>query len=223
MISDDLLKQALADYDEDRLSRLPEESTCDHAFSPRFLQKMGRISTEKQRFYPRMNHMAASFSAVCLAGIMLFFCASPTARATVISWIRGQENTYYTYRSTNTSQSDDQLVYTLTAPPEAYQLFADHSDPGHGMVVYTSESGQLLTFQYTADNGSSAMYLDPESAVHSTVQIGDSIADVYIAQAETESSAIVWMDTKTNYLLTLTGFFTEEELIALAESVTLKT
>lgn len=218
MISEDLLKQALYDYEENKMSQLPEVEQSSHTFSEEFLRSMEQLPRKKANLRRRFTHMAACFAAVCLTASALTFCISPTARAAVISWIRGQENTYYTYRSTGGSETDDKLIYSLGYVPEGYTLFGDHSDPGHGMIVYTNEEGQLLTFQYNADTGDSALYLDPESSIHSTSPIHEAMADVYIAQLEEESSVIVWVDSKTNYLLTIMGFFSEEELLALAES-----
>jgi len=137
----------------------------------------------------------------------------------MLSWVRGTENSYFTYRSTGGTQDNTDLVYTLADIPEGYTLFADHSDPGHGMVVYANAEGQLLSFQYTADTGESAMYLDSESAEKSTVMVGSTSADLYLSASPEESSSIVWIDGETDYLLTIMGFFDEEVLVKLAESV----
>lgn len=217
MISDEKLIQALSDYENDTLSHL--ESRPEYVFSPEFEKKIGRISRRKKPVSRRMTSLAASFAAICILSGALTFCVSPTARAAMLSWVRGTENSYFTYRSTGGSQENADLVYGLDAVPEGYTLFADHSQPGQGMVVYVNEEGQMLSFQYTADTGDSALYLDPEGAEHVAVTVGNVTADLYVSDSPEESSAILWVDGETDYLMSIMGFFTQEELVTLAESV----
>lgn len=219
MISDEKLIQALSDYDEKKLAQLSGDAVSEHTFSQEFEDKIRSIHRPRRTVSRGLRHMAACLAAVCVASAALGFFVSPTARAAMLSWVRGKENTYFTYRSTGSDRENTDLIYRLDTVPEGYTLFADHSDPGHGMAVYTNEDGQLLSFQYTADTGGSAMYLDPESAKHSTAVIGEAAADLYLAQSPSESSTIVWIDKETDYLLTVMGFFGEEELIELAKSV----
>lgn len=51
-------------------------------------------------------------------------------------------------------------------------------------------------------------------------KVGNISADLYFSQTETENSSIVWADPNTDYLISIAGYFTDDELIELANNVT---
>ena len=60
------------------------------------------------------------------------------------------------------------------------------------------------------------MFLLPEAATKTTVQLGDITADFYQSEVNTSGSSIVWVDPENDYLVSVDGFFSQEELIEMA-------
>ena len=56
----------------------------------------------------------------------------------------------------------------------------------------------------------------PEDATLIPIQLGDIQADYYQSNIESSGSTIVWTDPENDYLVTVDGFFSQEELMNLA-------
>jgi hypothetical protein len=89
--------------------------------------------------------------------------------------------------------------------------------PNSGLVIYSEEAtGRLLKVFFAPNDGSGALYLIPEDATLIPIQLGDISADFYLSNIEDESSTIVWTDPENDYLVTVDGFFSQEELVEMA-------
>ena len=56
----------------------------------------------------------------------------------------------------------------------------------------------------------------PEDVTLYPIQWGDISADFYLSNVDTSSSTIVWTDPENDYLVTVDGFFSQEELMGMA-------
>ncbi|MGN0384436.1 MAG: DUF4367 domain-containing protein [Lachnospiraceae bacterium] len=225
MISDKFIQQALQEYDTEILSTIPTESECGHTFSALFEKKMKSVIRKGNHPHlSRAIRMAASFTLVLLIAGASVLALSPTARATVTGWILGRSGSAYVYTSTGDNTGDSTMFkYTLSAIPEGYTLWVDNLNPTGGFVIYSEEeTGKLLNIMYAPNEGTGALYIIPESAVQSTIPFGSTTADIYLAQTEEESSGIVWVDPNTDYLISISGFFSKEELVDMAASISIE-
>ena len=84
------------------------------------------------------------------------------------------------------------------------------------MIYVEEEMGLLLKIIYCPNDGNGAMFLLPEAATKTTVQLGDITADFYQSEVDTSGSSIVWVDPENDYLVSVDGFFSQEELIEMA-------
>ena len=143
---------------------------------------------------------------------------SPTARAAVMGWLFGRESDAYVYRSTGTETNEETITtYDFAEIPEGYTFQQNFLMPNSGLVIYSEEStGRLLKVFFAPNDGSGALYLIPEDATLIPIQLGDISADFYLSNIEDESSTIVWTDPENDYLVTVDGFFSQEELTDMA-------
>lgn len=224
MISEEQLRQALNEHHIEALSQIPPEEECGHVFSDRFTQNMNAVLCRQTHPYRRILRMAASVAIVLLFSSTLVLTLSPTARASVMGWIFGYENNVYSYTATGEKDDSDVFYqYGLHQIPEGYTLWQEHIGHSQGFTLYAEEeSGKLLQILYAPNDGTSALFLIPEDAEKQTVQLESTTADLYLSNTEDSSSSIVWTDPQTEYLISIDGFFSQEELIEFAENVTVE-
>ena len=219
MISNEFIRQATEEYHEESMSAIPAENEIDHVFSDRFEENMKSVI--KKNNHPHLNRilrMAASLALVILIAGGSVMALSPTARAAVLGWLFGRESDAYVYRSTGTDTNEETLTtYDFAEVPEGYTLHQNFLMPNSGLVIYSEEStGRLLKVFFAPNDGSGALYLIPEDATLIPIQLGDISADFYLSNIEDESSTIVWTDPENDYLVTVDGFFSQEELVEMA-------
>lgn len=219
MISNELLRQATEEYHEESMSAIPTESECDHIFSEQFEKNMKSVI--KKHNHPQLNRvlrMAASFSLIIFIAGGSIMAISPTARAAVMGWLFGLEADAYVYRSTGSDTDSDTITtYDFEEVPEGYTLWQNLLMPTSGLVIYCEEeTGRLLKVFFAPNDGSGALYLLPEDATLIPVKLGDISADFYQSNMEASSSTIVWTDPENDYLVTVDGFFSQEELMDMA-------
>ena len=221
MISNLVLRQATEEYHEESMSAIPTESECNHVFSDRFEENMKSVI--KKNNHPqlkRVHRMAASFALVILILGSSVMALSPTARAAVMGWLFGQQGNVYSYTSKGTDDSTTMTKYDFHEVPEGYYLWQDILDPTFGTVLYVEEETDLLLkIFYCPNDGTGALFLLPEAATKSTVQLGSITADFYQSEMDTSGSSIVWVDPENDYLVSVDGFFSQEELIEMALSL----
>ena len=219
MISNLLLRQATEEYLEESMSAIPTENEIDHVFSDRFEKNMESvIKKNKHPQLKRVLRMAASFALVILLAGGSVMAISPTARAAVRGWLFGRESDAYVYRSTGSDTYEETITaYDLAETPEGYTLWQNIVMPNSSLVIYSEdETGRFLKVFSAPNDGSGALYLIPEDAALIPIQLGGISADFYLSNVETSSSTIVWTDPENDYLVTVDGFFSQEELTEMA-------
>ena len=219
MISNLLLRQAAEEYLEESMSAIPTENEIDHVFSDRFEKNMESvIKKNKHPQLKRVLRMAASFALVILLAGGSVMAISPTARAAVRGWLFGRESDAYVYRSTGSDTYEETITaYDLAETPEGYTLWQNIVMPNSSLVIYSEdETGRFLKVFSAPNDGSGALYLIPEDAALIPIQLGGISADFYLSNVETSSSTIVWTDPENDYLVTVDGFFSQEELTEMA-------
>ena len=219
MISNEFIRQATEEYHEESMSAIPTENVIDHVFSEKFEKNMESVI--KKNNHPQLKRvlrMAASFALVILMAGGSVMALSPTARAAVMGWLFGRESDAYVYRSTGTDTDEETITtYDLAEIPEGYTLWQNMVMPNSSLVIYTEdETGRFLKVFAAPNDGSGALYLIPEDATLIPIQLGDIQADYYQSNIESSGSTIVWTDPENDYLVTVDGFFSQEELMALA-------
>ena len=222
MISNELVRQATEEYNEESMSKIPTEYECDHVFSYRFEENMKSLI--KKNNHPQLKRvlrMAASFALVILVASGSVMALSPTARAAVIGWLFGQDGTTFSYTSMGEeSESGVYYRYDLAEIPEGYFLWQEIVDESQSIMLYAEEeTGHLLKVTGSPNDGTGAMFLLTTTDEKSTVQIGDITADFYQSSTADSSSGLAWIDPDTDYLICLDGFFSKEELIEMAQSL----
>lgn len=110
--------------------------------------------------------------------------------------------------------------YALGCIPEGYVLLRHDTMPNYSSCTYADyEANRALHFSYSSKSDGLLVVIEHENCTHSTVTVRGTEADLYLPDDPDASSAsVLWFEGE--YMMYIQGFFSEEEIIHLAESVT---
>lgn len=226
MISEERLRTAARAVSQAMMNNLPEPEDCHHDFSPEFTRKMQKLLRRGRHWglYQGLKRVACFFLVLLLSG-GAFLTVNAEAREIVFGWIseRLDRDYHYFYQGTQGSDkvSPEDVRYLLPEIPAGYEPY-DLYDDGKGFVslCYANEAGQGFRFEYMVGEDAGEMWLSAEAdGEKRMVSVNGKQAEFYPSTEETVSSTLVWQDEETGALLYISGFFEEEYLIQLAESV----
>ena len=177
------------------------------------IQKLCRKAAHP--YFRKFLHSAAALLlAAATAGGMLL-AASPQARAAFWGWVKEISRNTISYQySGGTVKNTHSLHYALGSIPAGYTEYL--ASPQDGFLIYENENGELLNFIYIEKTDETSLTIGSE-ALPRTITVNGRPAEL-IPSNGTDAPAIVWTD-EYDTMLTISGFFSEEELIHLAEGV----
>lgn len=223
MISEERLRTAARAVSQAMIDSLPEPEDCHHDFSPEFERKMKKLLRRSRHWglYQGMKRAACFFLVLLLSG-GIFLTVNAEAREIVFGWISERlDEDYHYFHQGRDKVSPEDVRYVLPEIPAGYKPY-DLYDDGKGFVslCYANEAGRGFSFEYMIGEDAGDMYLlTGEEGERRMVTVNGKPAEFYPSTGEDVSSTLVWQDTETGALLYISGFFEEEYLIQLAESV----
>ena len=169
----------------------------------------------------RVLQTAACFVLIATLSFGSVLVVSAEARAAVWGWIKETYEQFVVYFVEDESaSSQSEVEYQLEWLPEGYSFQQEIEDPFGKLILYSNSESQRLTFSYLDQSIDTVFLAEGVEYIQHHPVVNGAVADVYLAPDENESNAIVWVDSKTETLLYVTGYVPEEDLIQMAESVT---
>lgn len=224
--SDDELREAAKKVQNTLLESLPPPSECQHEFSTEFESKMKKLCAKARwkRSLKRVAQRAAMvFLTVCV-GAGTWLAVDTEARAAFFGWVKERYENYVVYRFPEEAVTGDSTVptngqYQLAEVPEGYSLcYLDVGTNGNSML-YENEAGDYLTVLYSFDTEVSALYVfTSENGTFHQITVDGHPADYVQSNSPEEVNTILWVDER-NTAFAIAGFFTEDELIEMAEGL----
>ena len=223
MISEDRLRQAVRDAGALLDQSLPDPDQCHHTFSPAFLNRMEALLRRRKRapVYRVLKGVACFFLAFLLGGT-IFLSTNAQAREAVCGWVREQAEGVQRYFHQGDVTSSSDIVHYQIDVPDGYWLDDEMREESFVYSFYSNKEGLYLDFfyQYETENSGGETYIDDTDATTIQTEVHGNPADLYIAHDPEGSNTVIWMDIETGALLEVTAFLPQDELMALAESVT---
>lgn len=222
MLTDEMLQKAATKAALKLNDNLPKPSECKHEFSKEFERKMQKIVRRTGHPYLyRVLQTAACFVLIATLSFGSVLVVSAEARAAVWGWIKETYEQFVVYFVEDESaSSQSEVEYQLEWLPEGYSFQQEIEDPFGKLILYSNSESQRLTFSYLDQSIDTVFLAEGVEYIQHHPVVNGAVADVYLATDENESNAIVWVDSKTETLLYITGYVPEEDLIRMAESVT---
>ena len=177
---------------------------------------------KKYIIWPRVRSAAVCF----LLAVLLTGSAIPTfnveARAAFFGWVRQQYEGFYEYFFEGEAVVTDPAKYELGWVPEGCIFVTSYETAGGETYIYTDEYDTLISFSYTSEPDKETLYVDGVGYAEKQVTINGNPGTIYISLDEAYTDGIVWTDTATNTLFSISGHFDEDTLIRMAENVRVK-
>ncbi|OKZ97094.1 MAG: hypothetical protein BHV90_20735 [Clostridiales bacterium 42_27] len=212
-ITEEMLYKCAPKAEKLWLSSLPPDNQIpEHKFSRRFERKMRRLIREQRRSLPMRKalQIARQTAAAILIAATLSFSCLMTVEAYRAKFIEVITEVLYdlTHFSFFSSWQDD------TELAESETL----SEPQSQTIYFENSEGRQLKFsqQLVTDSTGLDIILDTEDSTTTTVPFGDYNASLIIKE---DSSILMWEDDP--YLMLLTGDFPSEEIIKIANGITI--
>ena len=214
MISDEMLTQAVQEYEQALLGALPETVPA-HTFSKTFQKKMARLcrKTKHSSAYTAFKRVACAMIVVVLLGSTAVL-SSAEGHATVMGWINMISD-----RFTQKTEEPIAKNYDLKEVPEGYRL-AEHSQrKGGGFVLYVDQRGNFLVFDYQYDPNGGSYFMKMENHIHLQETVDGQLMDIYLSQDPAYRNAVVW-SVPGKATFSISAYLEKNDLIALTKKVT---
>ena len=222
MITDERLRAA-AEKSSDLYLRYMEEgydAIPPHEFSAAFERKIRKLKKRADHpyFYKMMHKVAVIILAVLIGG-SAWLAVDTEARASFFGWVKEvyEEMFIYHFEDGRTS-NEGKNNYYLTWIPEGYTQISEDSVGNTSSVIYMNDEGEILKFYYASPPDETFWQIESTNTAVEKVTVAGCTADILISDDAAIGNTIVWM-TADNAGFFISGFFTAEDLIRLAESV----
>lgn len=183
-----------------------------HAFSPDFEEKMQQLrrKSRQARIY-RLIRQTAAVLAVTI-GVGTAFLRMQ-AGANYMGWVAREDMGLYTYEYEGRVKNPP-MEYALSYIPEGYAEMSEYATDTE--VVYQDGGENYLIFAYIQSPNHAKLFFRMKDAEPQKITVNGYTAD-YFSMVNTAGSVVWWDENDT--LFYVTGFFEEETLVEIAESV----
>lgn len=222
MITDEMLREAAAKTSAAYLRYVEQgyDPENQHVFSPEFEKKMEKlIRKAKHIFLYQTLRRIASVALALLIGASAWLAIDVNARAAFFGWVKETYETYFVYHHDQGANVNvDPVEYRPAWLPEGYSEFAVNDTGARVMVAYINDDEKILRVNYILQNPDGTdWFIDVSQAEIKDVLVNGNQAEIFIAEAENGANAIAW--TTNDAAFYVTGFLSEADLVAIAESV----
>ena len=168
--------------------------------------------------WKRALRQAAAVLLVLSIGFGCVMAAVPSARAAVIRWVMEWYEDHITFRYSG-GEIAHRPDFALTALPEGYEETLRDDLGSMVDIVYEDGSGNVLSFRYIFMEAGGLMGFDitDEQIVKVTVNGTDGLC--FITPEPDVFNTLTWIDEAHGVQFDLSGLFSPEELVEMAESV----
>ena len=226
---DRIMRRVLIDSMKPGEERAGEDNSPVFAPSRRHKRRMramlanpsGWLRGRERPLWRQAVRRAAVFLVVCgmtLAGAM---AASPAARMAMVRWVveRSGNDIDYVYSGEQSPEALPQ--YEIKALPEGFVETERDVLPGLEVVIYENESGDILYLDYIYMRQGALTSFDTSDADVFDVTVGQLSGTFFKARTPGNMNTLRWIDPDLNIHFSVDGCFDLDDLLHIAESVSL--
>ena len=226
MITDEMLRAAAARSCEIYVAHLEKgfDPEKKHEFSPEFLRKIERLKRRAKHpvFYKTMRRVASIALAILITG-GAWITVDAEARAAFVGWVKEVYEEFFVYRySGEADVSAEKSDYRPSQEPDGYSEYMTIDENGGVTVFYKDEAGRRMKFGYIHNPSFTEWYVDTTDTMRTDSSVNGQPADLFTSTNKDVASIIMWTNDAENSAFYVSGFFDENQLISIAESVSAK-
>lgn len=222
-----LLKQAVAAYVEEEMTRLPsDEEIGVHQFSPEFERKMEKLLRHEHRPHRILLHSTGKRVAV-LAAVIALLAASMLSvgavRESIVSFFTEvyEEFTAIIFDQPEemgrTYEADSIDAIEVTYIPEGFELKSERRDSKEYRLNYSNEAGDILVItQRLIENYE--LGINTEENMSEKIRVHD-CEGLYVENKD--FGTVIWSDNKQYFYIS--GNIQKDEILKIAESFQIMT
>ena len=211
-----LLRDAAHDAENAMVSDF-EAHNAEHSFSPAFEAKLHRLPNV--RLVKHTLQRVASFALVLLMGCTVWLGTDAEARERFIGWLKAVESRDSVHYYFDGVDDTAPVRYEMTKLPEGYVFVVEYDmENGDYLQVYKNTDGKQFGFSVLQSDDAQA-FLQIDNALCKYIDVNGITAEFYYGELSGDSNTIVWIDETTKTMFLIDGFFSEQELVDFAESV----
>lgn len=149
---------------------------------------------------------------------------SPTVRAAVVQWIVEWYETHIVYRYTGEVEETRLPEYEISDLPNGYTEIEREERRDYACAVYQNAEGtKRIYLTYISMKQGAASDFDVESADVVSVTVNGFEGQLYISREPDQvDSTVTWIDSQKNLQFTVDASLAADEILRIAESVSVK-
>ena len=213
---------AAADFDDIPDTPEPDWSKTYRRKRAKFLRDP--FAFVRRRAVPHWKHLlrvAACLLLVATLSLAALCLVNSEVRAKIYRWFTRLYDAHTEYEFSGGQFETSLPTYTLTHVPEGYELINHRVWLSGQSMFYENPEGELLVFKYGYMQQGNILGMNTGEMEISEVKVGNCPGRFYLAPDAETSNALIWQDEDAGIVYDLDGFFTEEEMLYLAERVSL--
>ena len=152
------------------------------------------------------------------AGAMAF---SPAARMAMVRWVVERSGTDIDYVYSGEQSPEALPQYEITALPEGFVETERDIMPGLVDVIYENESGDILYLDYVYMQQGALRSFDTRDAEAFDVTVGQLSGTFFKARTPGNMNTLAWINPDLNIHFSIGGCFEMNDLLRIAESISL--
>lgn len=190
-----------------------------HVFSEQFERKIRKLT--KRANHPVLYHAVKRVASVLLAIILtgsVLLAIDVEVRAAFVGWVKEVYGTFFVYRFVGEEAEAEPVRYRLGYVPDGYIEFYIDISSESNVFIYTNDEGKLLKFNYVSAPDETDWVLISTSLRKKHTEVNGIPAELLISDDPAVAGGILWM-TADNTGFYISGYFSEDEMVKIAENV----
>lgn len=222
MITDEMLRIAATEANQAICDSLPRPEECDHQFSPRFERKMRRVIRRGRHpvAYKYLRRAACLLVAVTLFGAS-WLTVDAEARGAFFAWVRQQYENFVEYRFEGLAPDEEMTSnFAPTWLPAGYEETEARCSESTTIRVYGNQDGQKISLIYSHGADAVSIFIGADHMTAEKVAVGTQQADFYQDTDPENANVLVWQSESGDVIFSISAVLPKDELVKIAESIT---
>ena len=224
MITDEMIAEAAAKYNDALIQYWQNVEMEEHEFSSKFERKMRRLIWKVK--YPYV-HKALKSAACILIAFLISFVSVMTfnveARAAFTRWIREVYEDSIVYEFFGEKSETASLDYRVTWIPEGYELVEGFRTENTYVGYYIKENNDqdafVVRWALTEDSDKIYIMTDELKTKRISVKINECVGDYYMSLEKNNSNVLLWFNERDSVTFSINAYLPWSDMHRIAESI----